>query len=184
MKLFENIKVDDSTYDIENNHRRTAGISVSGESGDGIDIVIIDALEARVVNVLSLKNKYTKDSVQIIKNYHLSWGVNIAWMETFGFSSFFIDLLRYEGLPIRGFKMSNRGKDQLLEKLVIASNYGKLTFMNHRPLINQLYSLEVTAKSASSGHYHYTYHSDHELVVATALAWYGASEGGVRIDFA
>ena len=183
MRLIDNFKLDDSDYDIKSKTRRIAGLSVNGDK-DKYSLVIIDEVVKRVVAVYIIQNKYSGETFERIKQIFDEWSINVAWLEVFGFQSYVLEALQFHGLPVRQFKITNRSKPPLLESLAVAVNDEKLSLINHVKMLDQLLSLEVTAQPSATGYIKYQYHSEHNLVIALALAWYGSTNYAWRVNFA
>ena len=85
---------------------------------------------------------------------------------------------------MRPFATTARSKAPLIEGLALAIERGELALLNDPVLVGELAS--YTLEQLPGGGYRYSAPSGShdDTVIATALAWHGVINGGMRIDFA
>lgn len=112
------------------------------------------------------------------------WGVAALWAEENAAGTVNIEALQAEGLPVRPFVTTARSKPALIDGLAVALERGELALLPDAVLLDELaaYRLERLpgggwrTSAPAGGH--------DDTVMALALAWHGARQGRVRIDWA
>ena len=111
------------------------------------------------------------------------WHPSVIWAEANSIGSPLIEALQAEGLPVRAFQTTVRSKGPLIDGLALAIEREEIALLADEVLLNELAA--YTMERLPSGVYRYGapagLHDD--TVIATALAWHGVKQGGLRIDF-
>lgn len=111
------------------------------------------------------------------------WRPSVIWAEANSFGAPNIEALQEEGLPMRSFVTTAKSKSPLIEALALAIERGYLGLLNDENLLAELSS--YTLEPLPGGGYRYGappgLHDD--MVIATALAWYGVERGRSSFEF-
>ena len=111
------------------------------------------------------------------------WRPEAIWAEANSIGGPNIEALQAEGLPVLPFTTTASSKGPLIEALALALERDELAILRDSALLDELgaYRLE----RLPSGRFRYSAppggHDD--CVIALALAWHGAQQGGVEIRF-
>ncbi|GAB4573107.1 MAG: hypothetical protein Kow0077_14470 [Anaerolineae bacterium] len=111
------------------------------------------------------------------------WQPVAIWAEANSIGSVNIEALQASGLPVRPFQTTAQSKAPLIEGLALAMEQGTITLLDDPVLRGELnaYALE----RLPSGMYRYGapegLHDD--TVIAVALAWLAARQGGSTVSF-
>jgi len=155
-----------------------------GRDNDYTALVVIDATTQQMV-AIDRYNQIEWD-FQRKRLAHLArhWGVSVIWAESNSIGSVNIEELQKQNLPIRAFQTTAKTKPPLIEALSLAIERGDLQLLPHEVLLHEL--AQYTMHRTATGHYQYSAPSGghDDTVIATALAWHGANNSGLRVDFA
>lgn len=106
------------------------------------------------------------------------WTPRAIWAEENSVGGPNIEALQHSGLPVRPFTTTASSKGPLIESLALALERKEIRIVNDPVLVGELQS--YTLKRLPSGRFAYNapdgMHDD--CVIATALAWHGATHGG------
>jgi phage terminase large subunit-like protein len=111
------------------------------------------------------------------------WRPDAIWAEANSIGGPNIEALQAEGLPVIGFQTTATSKGPLIESLALAIERGEIALLRDPALIGELQA--YTMERLPSGRFTYSAppgeHDD--TVIATALAWHGATHAGTGISF-
>jgi phage terminase large subunit-like protein len=111
------------------------------------------------------------------------WQPEAIWAEANSVGGPNIEALQAEGLPVIAFQTTVASKPPLIESLALALERGELAILNDPVLIGELQAYAM--ERLPSGRIRYSAPSgEHDdTVIATALAWHGATRGVSSISF-
>lgn len=163
-------------------HRYVAGVDW-GRSHDYTVIAIIDASDRQLV-ALDRFNKIgwnlQRGRLQAMTE---RWQPQVIWAEANSMGEPNIEALQADGLPMRSFVTTSKSKSPLIESLALAIERGYLGLLDDPVLLGELSSFAL--ERLPGGGYRYGARAGHhdDMVMATALAWYGVEYSGSLFDF-
>ena len=112
-----------------------------------------------------------------------TWRPEAIWAEANSIGGPNIEALQAEGLPVIGFQTTASSKNPLIESLALAIERRELALLRDPVLIGELQAYAM--ERLPSGRFTYNAPSgEHDdSVIATALAWHGATHAGTGISF-
>lgn len=164
-------------------HRYIIGVDW-GRDHDYTVITVIDSTTRQMVAIDRFNRIEYRFQRERLKSLADRWHPAVIWAESNSIGTPIIEQLRAEGLPVRPFMTTSKSKAPLIEGLALAIERGELALLPDETLLAELASYEV--EMTPGGNYRYTappgMHDD--TVIATALAWHGCQNAGLRVDFA
>lgn len=155
-----------------------------GKDHDYTALVVIDS-DTRQMVAIDRFNKI---------DYHLQrqrlsilaqkWHPAVIWAEANSIGAPIIEQLQRDGLPVRPFMTTSRSKAPLIEGLALAIEQGQLALLPDETLLAELAAYQLERLPAGSYRYSAPAGMHDDTVIATALAWHGCQQTGIRVDFA
>lgn len=112
------------------------------------------------------------------------WGVSRIWAEENSIGAVNIEALQAEGLPVQPFQTTARSKSALIEALALAIERRELALLPDPVLLGELAAYALDRLPGGGYRYSAPPGGHDDTVIATALAWQAATQGGFRLDFA
>lgn len=164
-------------------HRYVMGVDW-GRDNDYTVLAVIDATTRQLVDL----ERFNQIGWAVQRGYIRAaadrWQPQVIWAEANSIGSVNIEALQREGLPVRPFMTTSRSKGPLIEALALAIERRDIALLEDVVLLGELES--YTLERLPGGGYRYSapagMHDD--TVIALALAWYGAQQGRLQVDFA
>ncbi len=155
-----------------------------GREGDYTALVVLDA-DARQVVALDRFNQvsWSLQRGRLAALYE-RWRPAAVWAEANSIGSPNIEALQQEGLPVRPFTTTLKSKAPLIEALALALERGDLALLPDETLLGELAAYRLERLPAGTHRYSAPSGGHDDLVIALALAWHGARQGGSMIGFA
>lgn len=164
-------------------HRYLFGV----DWGREVDYTAIAVLDATTRQLVAL-DRFNKVGWSLQRGRLLAlakvWNPEVIWAESNSIGSVNIEALQNEGLPMRSFTTTASSKAPLIEGLALAIERRDIALLPDATLMSELSA--YTMQRSPGGGYRYSAPSGQhdDTVIATALAWYGVQNGGLRVDFA
>ncbi|MEZ4671796.1 MAG: terminase family protein [Anaerolineae bacterium] len=112
------------------------------------------------------------------------WQPLAIWAEANSIGSPNIEALQQEGLPLRPFTTTAASKAPLIESLALAIERRDIALLPDETLLAELAAYRMTRLPAGGYSYSAPPGLHDDLVIATALAWYGSNFTSPPISFA
>ena len=164
-------------------HSYVAGIDW-GRSHDFTAIAIVDATDRRLVALDRFNQIGWALQRGRLQELARTWGADAILAESNSIGEPNIEALQNDGLPVRGFAMTAKSKSPLIESLALAIERGELALLDDETLLGELASYGLERLPGGGYRYGAPAGMHDDTVIALALAWHGAVQGGARVDFA
>ena len=154
-----------------------------GKDNDYTVIAVIDNATKQIVHIDRFNEIGWRVQRSRLSALAARWKPGAIWAEANSIGGPNIEALQAEGLPVVAFITTAQSKGPLIESLALAFEQQAIAVVNDPVLVGEL--IAYTMERLPSGRYRYSApvggHDD--TVIATALAWHGASRGGSLISF-
>ena len=110
------------------------------------------------------------------------WKPSAIWAESNSIGSPNIEALQREGLPVFGFETTAKSKPPLIESLVLAFDRDEIAIINDPIVTGEFMAYERQVSKTGRSQYSAPAGMHDDIVIATALAWYGIMAGTVSIS--
>lgn len=111
------------------------------------------------------------------------WQPEAIWAEANSIGGPNIEALQAEGLPVIPFTTTASSKGPLIEALALALERGELAILPDPALLSELGAYRLERLPSGRFRYGAPPGAHDDCVIALALAWHGAQQGGVGISF-
>ncbi len=111
------------------------------------------------------------------------WRPEAIWAEANSIGGPNIEALQAEGLPVIPFTTTATSKGPLIEALALALERGELAILPDPALLSELGAYRLERLPSGRFRYGAPPGGHDDCVIALALAWHGAQQGGVGIRF-
>lgn len=111
------------------------------------------------------------------------WRPEAIWAEANSVGGPNIEALQVEGLPVIPFTTTATSKGPLIEALALALERDELAILPDPALLNELSAYRLERLPSGRFRYGAPPGGHDDCVIALALAWHGAQQGGVGISF-
>src|SRR5690606_1085780 len=111
------------------------------------------------------------------------WQPEAIWAEANSIGGPNIEALQAEGLPVIPFTTTATSKGPLIEALALALERDELAILHEAALVNELGAYRLERLPSGRFRYGAPPGGHDDCVIALALAWHGAQQGGVGISF-
>jgi len=111
------------------------------------------------------------------------WQPEAIWAEANSIGGPNIEALQAEGLPVIPFTTTATSKGPLIEALALALERDEVAILPDAALVNELGAYRLERLPSGRFRYGAPPGGHDDCVIALALAWHGAQQGGVGISF-
>lgn len=161
----------------------------SEKSADYSAFIVVEKNQGaplRIVDMWHKKGVSTADQIDVIKRLHMQYNFSKIIAEKMGLSYGLVDSLQKDDLTrsvVEEFVTSSKNKEDILSRLHVLMKNKGLKFEQNNELIEELLTFGVKKKKDGSQTFESLGKHD-DLVMALALACYGADQFVSQYDFA
>lgn len=112
------------------------------------------------------------------------WHASAVWAESNSIGQPNIEALQAEGVPVRPFNTNLRSKHNLIDALAVALERAEIALYRDPVLLAELASYRLAPLPGGGVRYTAPSGSHDDTVIALALAYHGARQGRISLDFA
>ncbi len=163
-------------------HRYVMGVDW-GRDGDYTAIAVLDATTAQLVAL----ERFTGVGYALQRGRLAAlcerWRPGVIWAEANSIGSVNIEELQRAGLPVRPFTTTARSKPPLIESLALAIERGDVALLPDPVLLGELAAYTIERLHGGGFRYSAPAGAHDDTVIALALAWHGAAQGGALVSF-
>jgi len=155
-----------------------------GRVDDFTAVVVIDADSGQMVAM----ERFTGVSWAVqrgrVAELCRRWNVSALWAEENAAGRVNIEILQSDGVPVRPFVTTARSKPVLIDGLAIALERGELALQADPVLLGELSAYRLTPLPGGGFRYSAPAGGHDDTVIGLALAWHGARQGRIGLDWA
>ncbi len=154
-----------------------------GRGNDYTVIVIIDEQTHHIVGIDRFKGQGWSLQKGRVKEMFENWKPEVIWAEINSIGLLNSEALQMEGLPLRTYKTTNQSIAPLIESLALAVERTDIGLLNDPILLSELGSYRIEPLTHGRFRFGPSPGTTDNTVIATALAWYGVRQSGIRLEF-
>jgi len=155
-----------------------------GRSNDYTAVVVIDADNGQMVALERYRGLGWEVIRARVAELCSRWAVSVLWAEENAAGTVNIEALQSEGVPVRPFVTTSRSKPILIDGLAVALERSELILQPDEALLAELSAYRMTPMAGGGYKYSAPAGGHDDTVIALALAWHGARQGRIGLDWA